>query len=310
MAVNKTINIELDLKRVTPQAMDIPKLVEGDTGNIFVITLTDDGVPVDLSNCKVLAVFSKVVDGTTAEQDTEDAFIALDDWGIEITGTPANNDTITVTVLDGAVSAVTDISGGTVTVNEKFLDHISENGEYVLTYDSTFSFWKYGDHSVRISGTNHNIITIELKTSSFGAGKNNCELQIYSGSLRDTLVTTAQYNFDGRKGITNPDTIRRSSEYPVLYQLLNQVQRAVNMLLPWEKLQVTIPAGAWDDNVATVSVLQATPNNKVICSPDPASYQSASENGIYCSGQGDGTLTFTALYAEPSGDITMNLLIV
>ena len=92
--VNKTINISLDLKRVTAQALDIPRLVEGDTGNIFVITLTDDGDPVDLSACRVLAVFSKVSDSTTTEQDTEDGYIDLYTYGIELIGSPNNGDTI------------------------------------------------------------------------------------------------------------------------------------------------------------------------------------------------------------------------
>lgn len=66
--VNKTFNIPLDLK--VPSASYDVEVVEGDNGNIFVITLTDDGDTVDLSGCKVLAVFSRP-DGATVQQDTD-----------------------------------------------------------------------------------------------------------------------------------------------------------------------------------------------------------------------------------------------
>lgn len=228
MAVNKTININLDLKRVTPQALDIPKLIEGDTGNIFVITLTDDGIPVDLSACRVLVVFSKVSDGTTSEQDTEDGYIDLYYYGIELIGSPNNNDTITVTSDGESATVTTDVSGGVVTIDsEAWLERVKDPGTYTITYVTAGSAWQLYPHSVVISGTDHNIITIDLRTTSYGVGKNNCEIQIYSGDERDILVTTAQYNFDGRKGIANADTITRDPSYPLLVSLIAQVRSLI-----------------------------------------------------------------------------------
>jgi len=147
----KTFDVNLDLKRVTAQASAIPPLVEGDNGNVFVITLTDGGIPVDLSGHLVVVVFSKVSDGKTVEQDTEEG-------------------------------------------------------------------------SVTIGGEHNNEITVRVKTGSFGAGKNNCEVQIYSGSTRGTLSTSAQFNFDGRKGIVNSDTVAASDEYPILVELIERVE--------------------------------------------------------------------------------------
>lgn len=148
----KIIPVNLDLKRVTAQASTIPPLVVGDNGNIFEITLTDGGEPVDLTGCKVFAVFSKS-NGETAEQDT-----------------------------DG-------------------------NG-------------------VTIGGTNHNVLTIDVRTGSYSDEQNNCELQIYSGTNYETLVTTAQFNFDGRRAIVNDETVMAEDKYPILVSLISQANEA------------------------------------------------------------------------------------
>lgn len=66
---NKVYEVKLDMKRATSTRGEWV-VVEGDNGNKIEITLTDDGAPVNLSNCRVLAVFGKP-DGTTVEQDTE-----------------------------------------------------------------------------------------------------------------------------------------------------------------------------------------------------------------------------------------------
>lgn len=52
----KTFNIALDTKKALYGERVV--LVEGDTGNRFVITLTDDGSAVDLTDCRVDVVFS------------------------------------------------------------------------------------------------------------------------------------------------------------------------------------------------------------------------------------------------------------
>lgn len=148
----KTFPINLDLKRVTAQSTPISPLVVGDNGNIFEITLTDGGVPVNLTGCKVFAVFSRP-DGQTVEQDT-----------------------------DG-------------------------NG-------------------VTIGGENNNVLTIDVRTGSYSDGKNDCELQIYSGADYKTLVTSAQFNFDGRRGIVNDETVAAEERYPILVSLISQAEEA------------------------------------------------------------------------------------
>lgn len=65
--VKKRFEIALDISR--PISNREFTLVEGDTGNELVILLTDDGEPVDLTACRVMALFSKS-DGETVSQDS------------------------------------------------------------------------------------------------------------------------------------------------------------------------------------------------------------------------------------------------
>lgn len=78
--VLKTFEINLDAK----QSISNPPftVVDGDNGNILRITLTDDGLPVNMLDCFVMAVFSKP-DGRTAEQDN-------DGHGLTVTGEENN----------------------------------------------------------------------------------------------------------------------------------------------------------------------------------------------------------------------------
>ena len=66
--VHKYYSIELDLKR--PVSNTDFEVVEGDTENYITVTLKDEGVAVDLTGCRVVAVFSH--SGGSASQDSAD----------------------------------------------------------------------------------------------------------------------------------------------------------------------------------------------------------------------------------------------
>ena len=146
--VTKIFEIAVDLKR--PPSNREFELVEGDTGNVFHITLTDGGEAVDLTGCRVVAVFAKT--GGTTMQDS----------GVEGNG-------------------------------------------------------------ITVVGNN---ITVELRKESYGVGTTECELQVYSGELQDTLVTTARFNFSARKAFFNEDTAQSTNEYPILVQLITDANEA------------------------------------------------------------------------------------
>ena len=152
MAVKKIFAVPLDIKRPTSSNRDF-EVVEGDTGNVIVATLTDDGVAVDLSGCLVVAVFSRP-DGTTVEQDAN-------------------------------------------------------------------------EHGVTVGGTNSNVITIDLYTGSYSPGMVNCEIQVYSGTNNETLVTSAQFNFGCRRAIINDDTVQSVDKFPILTGLIAEATEVI-----------------------------------------------------------------------------------
>ena len=149
MATNKTFPVSLDLKRSTSNR-DF-RLVDGDTGNKIVITLTDDGSPVNLSGCRVNAIFSH------------------------------------------------------------------PSGTYM---QSSYS----QDGGVAIGGTDNNVVTIDVMTASFSSGTVNCELQVYSGSDYNVLVTTASFNFEARAALISDQVVESETSYPILTQLISRVE--------------------------------------------------------------------------------------
>lgn len=80
--VKKSFSVSLDIsKSISNREFSV---VEGDTGNELIITLTDNGKSVDLTGCRVLALFSKS-NGETVCQDSNEA-----DGGVTIEGESAN----------------------------------------------------------------------------------------------------------------------------------------------------------------------------------------------------------------------------
>jgi len=63
----------------------------------------------------------------------------------------------------------------------------------------------------------------------------------------------------------------------------------------YKSATVEIAANAWNNGTATVNVADVSANKVVMCSPVPSSSSTVAECGIYMTGQGNGTLTFTAL---------------
>lgn len=72
---------------------------------------------------------------------------------------------------------------------------------------------------------------------------------------------------------------------------------------------VQLPATAWVGNIQSVSVEGMTADNTVLVTPAPESYVVWGESVVYCSAQGEDTLTFTC-DEVPMADLTANLLIM
>ena len=151
-AVLKRFELPLDLKAATPARHF--EVVEGDTGNVLVITLTDGGEPVELEDTTVKLMFS---------------------------------------------------SGQGVAVQE--------------------------DESLTVEA---NVLTVKLYPGSYSPGLVECEVQIYSLSedgadqsgRRRELVTSARFSFNCRRAILNGESIHASPGFPLLTQLIEDVEAA------------------------------------------------------------------------------------
>lgn len=83
--IYKTFDVALELKQTSTNAPFY--VIEGDNGNKIKITVTDGGSAVDLTGCRVIAVFSK--SNGTSMQDSAEA-----DGGVTIGGTYNNEVTV------------------------------------------------------------------------------------------------------------------------------------------------------------------------------------------------------------------------
>ena len=72
---------------------------------------------------------------------------------------------------------------------------------------------------------------------------------------------------------------------------------------------VTLTTAGWSNSSQTVSVTGITASSDIIVSPANASRDDYIDAGIWCSAQGNGSLTFTC-ESDPSVDITVNVLII
>lgn len=93
MAIYKTFEVALELKQTSTNPSF--SVIEGDTGNKIKISVTDGGSAVDLTGCRVIAVFSKT--NGISMQDS-----GSDEGGISIGGT--NNNEITIDVFPGSIA--------------------------------------------------------------------------------------------------------------------------------------------------------------------------------------------------------------
>ncbi len=124
--VEKRFDVSLDIKKsMSNREFEV---VEGDTGNILEVTLTDDGAQVNLSGCFVQAVFSKS-DGHTASEHNLGAGITLDSIrpnAFEILLYPVSiapgmvECEIQVYSKDGGIAELADIAGATLSTSAKF----------------------------------------------------------------------------------------------------------------------------------------------------------------------------------------------
>jgi hypothetical protein len=77
----------------------------------------------------------------------------------------------------------------------------------------------------------------------------------------------------------------------------------------YSAITVNLAANGWSNYKQTVNAKGVTSNNAVIVSPNPSSYAAYTENGIRCTVQASGTLTFECK-KTPSVAVSVNVVIL
>lgn len=75
------------------------------------------------------------------------------------------------------------------------------------------------------------------------------------------------------------------------------------------EINITLSASGWTDNQQTVSVPGVTATSTIFVGGDMGSEPEYSGCGVYCSGQGNGTLTFSCS-VDPSEDVVADVIIL
>lgn len=182
------------------------------------------------------------------------------------------------------------------------LGTITINGDAKKIYGVDYS----GKQDALVSGTN--IKTIN-NTSLLGSGNVAVQPTLVSGTNIKTVNSTSLLG-SGNVAVqptlvsgTNIKTINNES-------LLGSGNISIQSGTPISTVQVSITVANWNATATcTKSVTGVTSSNNVIVTPAPASINTWNSNGVYCSAQGSGTLTFTAS-TTPSADMTVNVMII
>lgn len=145
-----------------------------------------------------------------------------------------------------------------------------------------------------VSGNSCNSIQILNTSAKTGAGQSNIISQniVYAGTSTSTITlgSNTSYNFVTGNNLSWDGSMGSIED--------NGTNNSVNTTG-----QITLSSSGWSGNTQTVSAMGVTQTNTVITGPVPASASVAMQSGVYCSAQGQGTLTFTCSSA-PSANLT------
>ena len=326
--IYKTFEVALELKQTSTNPTFT--VVEGDTGNRLKINVTDGGSPVDLTGCRVMAVFSKTNGIATPDSQSEGG------GGIEIGGTYHNEVFVNIflsSIAPGPVECELQIYSGELSeilittarfnfkcnravISEGSLESTEEFPllvELISTVQSFVGAEAEREAAEAVRQAEYQKwanAEAEAETLPFGhpataeltevGGKQIFKFGIPRGEGSGDMAKSV-YDANGNGVVDNAE--RLGGKLPSEYQPKGNYASASIAVA------VTLPVSDWSNNQQTVSVTGVTAANNIVVSPAPASRTAWSEAEIYCFAQASGKLTFVCT-AVPSEAVTANVLIV
>lgn len=102
-------------------------------------------------------------------------------------------------------------------------------------------------------------------------------------------------------------TVHSDNSYPLEVGFKTKFINGIHI----PQAQVTLLSTNWNNKNQTVLLASVTTNSSIIVAPAPSSIFAYGDNKIYCSGQGNGTLTFSCGGENaPTENITVNILLM
>ena len=161
-------------------------------------------------------------------------------------------------------------------------------------------------------------VSVEAEISAIKA-KNEKQLESVNGKKADSTggVTvnaedikvasgkTVQVELDGKQPKINTSGLLKGTGNGGV----TAATHGVDYQLPIETATITLPTSGWTNNTRTASVAGVTTNSIVIVAPAPESRKAYIEADVYCSAQGNGTLTFVC-EDVPNTSLTVNVQII
>lgn len=310
--VLKIQEVKLDLKRVTAQPQSIQPLKIGDNGNVFVVELTDNGIPVDLTGTRILAVFSRG-DGKTAQQDVDN--------GVEVEGNIITIRLRTGSFTDGQNNCEIQVYSG-------------DNGETLVT-SARFSFdgarGIVNDDTVEAEDAFPILVSL-IKEVEVANGQAQDAVDAAADAVRradeavekaegvvETLGDMTKTVYDtNRNGIVD-DAERLGGHLPEHYAAAAAVEQAIHAITPagigavyGVKRVVNLNAGSWSNNQITVTVMGVTAANDILVACDPRNAEKLeawNKAGVVASAQTTDAVTFTCTKV-PALNLTANVMIL
>lgn len=126
-------------------------------------------------------------------------------------------------------------------------------------------------------------------------------MSIQSQIDRLTANVAAALEAVAAKGVTVPDNANSDNLAALIAAIPTTEGNMANYT-------ATLTASGWVENEQTISVSNATADCTLFVGADVGSEQEYATCEVWCSGQGDGTLTFSCTYV-PDEDLAINIAI-
>lgn len=275
------------------------------------IVKVDEAIPEDNQHLILTSKMPVTIEqGGTGATDATTALVnlgALPLAGGTITGPLVTDDIVTLNKQVFAKGIFN--SQGTFYAESLF--HI-RNGNYKPTLH-------FSTYQLQRGQTSGSIVYAAPDTTNGYTARSRFQFQqfSYNGSLDAVTTVSETFNLpDTAEGLASsesynilttksPVTVAQGGTGATTAAAARAALGAVNK----SDIEIALPVSGWDSNgVQTVSVEQITTESSVLVAPNPSVYASYHQYGVYCSDQGDGTLSFK-YRIKPEIDLVVNTVI-